>query len=61
MLRTYWTSLCNFRSSEQTLSFQVVLESSIDQDHADGNVECRGTNASGDSVGDIKVTCLKGS
>jgi hypothetical protein len=30
----------------------VVLESANDQEHADGNVECRGTDASGETVGD---------
>jgi hypothetical protein len=34
-------------SSEQTSSLQVVLESSNDQDHADGNAECRCPDASG--------------
>jgi hypothetical protein len=43
---TFVTYLCTlvfhlFRFSEQTSSLQVVLESSNDQDHADGNVECR--------------------
>jgi hypothetical protein len=31
----------------QTPSLQVVLESSNDQDHAHGNVECLGADASG--------------
>jgi hypothetical protein len=52
MLHTCWTSVCNFRSAEQISSLQMFLESSNDQDHADGNVECRGTGASREAAGD---------
>jgi hypothetical protein len=40
MLHIYLTQVCKFPSADQTSSFQVVLESSNDQDHADGNVQC---------------------
>jgi hypothetical protein len=48
-------------SATQTSSLQVVLESSNDQDHADGNVECRGTDASKEAGDDSNVNCLNGS
>jgi hypothetical protein len=41
-----------FVSTEKTSSLQVVLEPSNDQDHAEGNGECRGTDASREAVGD---------
>jgi predicted carbohydrate-binding protein with CBM5 and CBM33 domain len=46
----------------QTSSLQVVLESSNDQDHAHGNVECLGADASGVALGDdSNEICLDGS
>jgi hypothetical protein len=51
MLRTCWASVGKFLSADQKSSMQV-LESSNDQDHADGNVECRGIDASGENIGD---------
>jgi hypothetical protein len=48
--------------AEQTSSFWVVWESSNDQDHADGNVECRCTAASGEVIGnDMNAICLSAS
>jgi hypothetical protein len=39
-----------------------VLESSSDQDHADGNVKCRGIDASEEAVGDdSNVICFSAS
>jgi hypothetical protein len=50
-------------SAKQTSRLQVVLESSKDHDHAYGNGECRGNNASkGEAVGsDSNVACSNGS
>jgi hypothetical protein len=48
---TCWTPACAFESAEQTSSLQVVLESSNNQDHADGAAECRGKVASREAVG----------
>jgi hypothetical protein len=62
MLHTDWTSVCKFLSVEHTSRLQVALESSYDKDHADGNVERRGTDASKEAVGDdSSVICLSGS
>jgi hypothetical protein len=44
-----------FENAEQTSSFQVVLESSNDPDHVDGNVEFRCNDACGDAVGDDSI------
>jgi hypothetical protein len=51
MLHSYWTFVCKFRSVEKKPSLQV-LDSSNDQDHAEGNVECPGIDASEEAVGD---------
>jgi hypothetical protein len=46
-------------SAEQTSSLQAVLEFSNDQVPADGNVEFRGTDASGGAIGDeSKLICV---
>jgi hypothetical protein len=42
----------------QTSSLQVVLESPYNEDHADGNAECRGPYASREGFSDdSKFTC----
>jgi hypothetical protein len=46
------TSLSKFISAEQKSSLQF-LESSNDQVHPDGNVECRGVDASEEAIGDV--------
>jgi hypothetical protein len=49
--------LCKFPSAEQTSILQVVLESS--NDHANGNVECCGTDASREAmVDDSNMICF---
>jgi hypothetical protein len=56
------TFVCKYVSAERTLSLQVVLESSNDRDHADGNFECCGTDASEEAFGDDNnIICLNGS
>jgi hypothetical protein len=49
-LHTYWTPFCKILSAEQKSSMQV-LESSIDEDHAVGDVERRGIDASEEAIG----------
>jgi hypothetical protein len=49
--------VCKFLSAEQKSSMQV-LESSNDQDHADGNVERCGIDRLEEAIGDGKVICL---
>jgi hypothetical protein len=45
---------------ERTSSLQVDLQFSNDQDHADGNAESHGTDASGEDVSDDStVICFK--
>jgi hypothetical protein len=51
MLHTFLASVCKFLNAEQKSSLQVPV-SSNDQDHADGNVECHGLDASEGAVGD---------
>lgn len=41
ILHTYWTSVCKFERGEHTSSWQVILETSDDQDHADEHSERR--------------------
>jgi hypothetical protein len=50
MLHTYRTAVRKSPRAEQTPSFQVVLESLNDQDHADGHAEC--ADASAEAGGD---------
>jgi hypothetical protein len=46
----------------ERLRYGDVLESSNDQDHPDGNVECRDTEASKEAVvDDSNITCLDAS
>jgi hypothetical protein len=49
MLHTH--RVCKFLSANQESSLQV-LESFNDQDHTDGNVECRGIDVSEEAIGD---------
>jgi hypothetical protein len=59
MLHTCRTSVYKFVSAEQTSSLQVVLGPSSDLDHADGNVDCRSSAASGEAGGDdSNAICL---
>jgi hypothetical protein len=51
MLHTHWNSVCKFSSAGQKSSMQP-LESSNDQDQANGNVERRGIDASEEAIGD---------
>jgi hypothetical protein len=58
MLHAYWTSVCKFLSAEQKSSVQL-LESSNNQEHADGNVQRRGIDDSEEAIGgDSHVICL---
>jgi hypothetical protein len=51
MLHTYWSSVCEVLSAQQKSSMQVV-ESSNDQDHAEGNVEHCSIDAFEEVIGD---------
>jgi hypothetical protein len=57
VLHTYWTFVCKFLIPEQKSSMQA-LESSHGQDHADGNVEHHGIDASQEAIVDGNVICL---
>jgi hypothetical protein len=50
MLHTYWSSVCEVLSAQQKSSMQAV-ESSNDQDHAEGNVEHRSIDAFEEVIG----------
>lgn len=61
MLHASWTSVSKIISAEQKCSLQV-LESSNNQDHADGRVEGRDTDASEKAIGsESNVACLHAS
>jgi hypothetical protein len=58
MLHSCWPLVCQFLIAEQKSSSQV-LESSNNQDHADGNDECCGIGAPEKAIGvDGNVICL---
>jgi hypothetical protein len=53
MLHAYWTSVCIFLIAEQKSSLHILQrKSSNDQDHADGNIDCRSIDASEETIGD---------